>query len=124
MSKKILIVDDEAVIRKVLKAYLTSKGFEIKEAIDGVQALEQAAKEKFHLIICDVMMPRKDGWQVLSELKSSPELKNIPVILLTAKNEDKDMFKGYELQADYYMTKPFTKGQLFFGINLMLGQGG
>ena len=64
-------------------------------------------------------MPNKDGWQFLKEVRSNPKTKEIPVIVLTAKNEDGDMFKGYESGASYYITKPFTKAQLLYGIQLM-----
>jgi DNA-binding response OmpR family regulator len=66
------------------------------------------------------MMPKKDGWEVIKEVKSNPKTENLPVIVLTAKNEDPDMFKGYDLGANYYMTKPFTKSQLLYGLKLML----
>jgi CheY-like chemotaxis protein len=120
MGKKILIVDDEEVIRKFLKIHLTKLGYEVKEAADGEQAIEQLKKGNFDLMICDILMPKKDGWEVVKEVKSNPRTKDIPVILLTAKNEDSDMFKGYDLGANYYMTKPFTKTQLLYGLKLML----
>lgn len=119
MSKRILIVDDEEVIRKFLKIHLTKLGHEVTEAEDGRKAIEKIGEEKFDLIICDVMMPNKNGWEVVKEVKSTPELTDIPIILLTAKNDDTDMFKGYELGANYYMTKPFTKDQLLYGLKLM-----
>ena len=119
MSKKVLIVDDEEVIRKCLRIYLTKWGYEVKEAVDGVEVLEQLGCEGFDFLILDVLMPNKDGWQVLKEVKSNPKTKDIPVIVLTAKNEDFDMFKGYELGASYYLTKPFTKAQLLYGLQLI-----
>lgn len=122
MSKKILIVDDEEVIRKFLRIHLAKLGYEVQEAIDGGNALERLGSDNFDLLICDILMPNKDGWQVLKEMRSNPRTKNIPVIVLTAKNEDSDMFKGYDLGANYYMTKPFTKAQLLFGLKLMFGE--
>ncbi len=119
MSKRILVVDDEEVIRKFLKIHLTKLGYEVAEAEDGQKAMEKIGDGKFDLIICDVMMPNKNGWEVVKEVKSNPEMSEIPVILLTAKNDDVDMFKGYELGANYYMTKPFTKDQLIYGLKLM-----
>jgi len=119
MSKRILIVDDEEVIRKFLRIHLTKLGYEVTEAEDGEKAIEKIGGEKFDLIICDVMMPNKNGWEVVKEVKSTPDLSNIPIILLTAKNDDADMFKGYELGANYYMSKPFTKDQLLYGLKLM-----
>ena len=122
MSRKILIADDEEVIRKFLRIHLVKLGYEVAEAADGVQALEQLGKEDFDLLICDILMPKKDGWEVIREMKSNPKTKSIPVIVLTAKNEDSDMFKGYNLGANYYMTKPFTKAQLVYGLKLMFGE--
>ncbi len=122
MKKKILIVDDEEVIRKFLKIHLTKLGYEVTEAADGVQAIDQLGKDDFDLLICDILMPKKDGWEVIREVKSNPKTKAIPVIVLTAKNEDSDMFKGYDLGANYYMTKPFTKAQLIYGLKLMFGE--
>ena len=119
MSKRILIVDDEEVIRKFLRIHLTKLGYEVTEAEDGQKAIEKIGEGKFDLIICDVMMPNKNGWEVAKEVKSTPDLSNIPIILLTAKNDDADMFKGYGLGANYYMTKPFTKDQLLYGLKLM-----
>jgi len=119
MSRKILVVDDEEVIRRFLKIHLTKLGYEVKEAEDGEKALEQIGKDDFDLLICDILMPNKDGWEVIKEVRSNPKTKAIPVIVLTAKNEDSDMFKGYDFGANYYMTKPFTKAQLLYGLKLM-----
>ena len=122
MGKKVLIVDDEEIIRKFLKINLLKLGYEVKEAMDGVQALEQLGKDTYDLIISDVLMPNKNGWELLKSVKSNPKTKDIPIIMLTAKNEDADMFQGYELGANYYMTKPFTKSQLLFGLKMMFGE--
>jgi CheY-like chemotaxis protein len=122
MKRKILIVDDEEVIRKFLKIHLTKLGYEVMEAMDGEQAIERLGKDDFDLLICDILMPKKDGWEVIKEVKSSPKTKDIPVIVLTAKNEDSDMFKGYDLGANYFMTKPFSKAQLLYGLELMFGR--
>ena len=122
MGKKILIVDDEEVIRKFLRINLTHWGYEVEEAMDGVEALEQLKHNDFDLIICDIIMPNKDGWEVLRGMRSSLRTKDIPVIILTAKDEDTEMFKVYEIGANYYMTKPFTKSQLQYGLRLMFGE--
>ncbi len=124
MGKKVLVVDDEEVIRKFLRIHLINWGYEVKEAVDGVEALEQLGHNDFDVLICDIIMPNKDGWEVLKEVKSNPKMKNIPVIVLTAKDEDSDIFKGYELGADYYITKPFTKAQLLYGLKLMFEEKG
>ena len=122
MGKKVLIVDDEEIIRKFLRINLLKLGYEVKEAMDGVQALEQLGKDTYDLLISDVLMPNKNGWELLKAIRSNPKTKDMPVIMLTAKNEDADMFQGYELGANYYMTKPFTKDQLLFGLKMMFGE--
>jgi len=122
MKRKILIVDDEEVIRKILRILLDKLGYEVKEAADGEQAMEELGKDDFDLLICDILMPKKDGWEVIQEVKSNSKTKNMPVILLTAKNENSDVFKGYDLGANYYMTKPFTKAQLIYGLRLMFNE--
>jgi len=122
MERKVLIVDDEETIRKFLRVHLAKLGYEVIEAADGEQAIEQLGKDNFDLLICDILMPKKDGWEVIREVKSDPKTKNIPVIILTAKNEGSDMFKGYDLGANYFMTKPFNKAQLLYGLQLMFGR--
>jgi DNA-binding response OmpR family regulator len=119
MSKKVLVVDDEDTIRKFLKIHLLKDGYDVKEAADGEEAIDQLKRDRFDLMICDLMMPKKNGWEVIREVRSHSTTKGLPVIILTAKNEDEDMFKGYSAGANYYITKPFTKSQLFFAINLI-----
>jgi two-component system alkaline phosphatase synthesis response regulator PhoP/two-component system response regulator VicR len=122
MGKRILIIDDEEIIRKFLRINLLKWGYEVKEAMDGLQALEQLGNDNYDLLICDILMPNKNGWEVLKEVRLNPKTKDIPVIVLTAKNEDSDMFKGYGSGANYYITKPFTKDQLLFGLKMMFGE--
>ncbi len=119
-SGKVLVVEDDDVIRKFLRLQLGKWGYRVVEAEDGVEAILKLGKEGFDLIICDIMMPKKDGWELIKEVRLSPKTKDISVIVLTAKNKDSDMFKGYELGANYYITKPFTKAQLLHGIELVL----
>ena len=122
MGKKILIVDDEEVIRKFIRINLVNWGYEVKEAVDGAEALEQLKSDGFDLLMLDIVMPNKDGWEVLKEVRSNPKMKDIPIIVLTAKDQDSDMFKGYDMGATYYMTKPFIKAQLLYGLKLMFGE--
>jgi CheY-like chemotaxis protein len=122
MSKKVLIVDDEEVIRRVVRTHLLKRGYEVTEARDGEEALRHLEKEAYDLLICDVMMPRKDGWEVLREVKSDARTRSLPVLLLTGRNQDPDMAKGRELGATHYMTKPFTKSQLLDAIELVFGE--
>jgi len=120
MSKKILVVDDEKIIRDLLRGYLTKLGFEIKEAADGEQAIKELGREDFDLLICDIEMPNKDGWQVIREARSNLKTRDIPVIILTGKGGEDDIVKGYELGTNFYITKPFTRAQLLYGIQLVL----
>jgi CheY-like chemotaxis protein len=118
-NKSILIVEDEKVVRTFLILQLGKWGYKVTEAEDGVQAILRLGKENFDLIICDIMMPNKDGWELIKEVRLSPKTKNIPIIVLTTNDKDSDMFKGYELGANYYIPKPFTKAQLLYGIKLV-----
>ena len=79
MSKKILVVDDEETIRKFLKIHLVRDGHEVKEAADGLEAIDLLRREHFDLIICDIMMPRRNGWEVIEEVRSHSSTKNIPL---------------------------------------------
>ncbi|MEW6184669.1 MAG: response regulator [Thermodesulfobacteriota bacterium] len=118
-NKKVLIVDDSPWVRKMLKGLLDNWGHQVIEAQDGEQALEKLQIEAFDLLICDVVMPNKTGWEVLNEVKRNPKTQDIPVIMLTSMDKDADMIQGYALGATYYMTKPFTKAQLLYGLQLM-----
>lgn len=110
MSKVIAIVDDEKKIRDTIKSYLHNEGYEIIEAKDGIEAMQLLEKHKINLMLLDVMMPHKDGFQVLREIRMNR--KKLPVIMLTAKSEEIDMLLGLEMGADDYMTKPFSMREL------------
>jgi DNA-binding response OmpR family regulator len=119
MKRKVLIVDDEGVIRNFLRIHLAKLGYDVMEAADGEQAIEELEKSDFDLLICDILMPKKGGWEVIQEVRSNSKTKHLPVIVLKTKNEGTDMSKGYDLGANYYMTKPFTKAELLYGLRLM-----
>ena len=119
---KLLVVDDEESIREVVKAFLAKSDYEIKEASDGLQALDRLHNDDFDLLICDILMPNMDGWEVLKRLRSDIRMKNLSIIVLTAIDGDVDMLKAYDLGANYYLTKPFTKAQLLYGLNLMFDE--
>ena len=102
---KILVVDDESRMRKLVKDFLEREGYQVIEAGDGMEAMEQFYDEKdIALIILDVMMPRMDGWQVCREIRKKS---NVPIIMITAKVETFDKVLGLELGADDYIVKPF-----------------
>ncbi len=117
---RILVAEDESHILKMLDFRLKSLGHEIIGAVDGREALEVAMKEKPDLILLDIMMPVMDGFQVLRKLKSQEETKNIPVIILTAKGQEKDIVTGLEAGAADYVTKPFSFAELIARVNRAL----
>ena len=111
-KKRVLVVDDERHIVRLVQVNLERQGYEVLTAYDGVECLEKAKAEKPDLIILDVMMPRMDGFEALQRLKSDPETGQIPVIMLTARAQDRDVLQGYQYGADLYLTKPFSPLEL------------
>lgn len=107
MDNCILIVDDEARMRKLIKDFLMTKGYKILEAEDGEKALEVYSENtsKIDLILLDVMMPKLDGWSVLRQIRQTS---NVPIIMLTARGEEQDELFGFELGVDEYISKPFS----------------
>jgi two-component system alkaline phosphatase synthesis response regulator PhoP/two-component system response regulator VicR len=112
MARKILVVDDEPHIVRLVEVNLQRAGYDVIKAMDGVEALEQVKAEKPDMVVLDVMMPRMDGFTVLKHLKADPETQEIPVIMLTAKAQDADIFKGWQSGVDSYLTKPFNPMEL------------
>ncbi len=103
---KILVVDDESRMRKLVKDFLTKDGYIVIEAEDGQQALDAFYADKdISLIILDVMMPKRDGWEVCREIRTNSK---VPIIMLTAKSEERDELLGFELGVDEYISKPFS----------------
>lgn len=103
---KILVVDDEARMRKLVRDFLTKSGFTVIEAADGNEAMDIFFEQKdISLIILDVMMPGMDGWQTCKEIRNYSKL---PIIMLTAKSEERDELQGFELGVDEYISKPFS----------------
>ncbi len=111
-KRKILVVDDEKHIVRLVQVNLERAGYEIQAAYDGIEALEMVEKDKPDMIVLDVMMPRKDGFETLKELQANPDTKDIPVIMLTAKAQDADIFKGWASGVSSYLTKPFNPREL------------
>lgn len=106
---KILVVDDEELIRGVIKEYLTLENFIVDEAQDGIEAVEKVKENDYNLIIMDIMMPKKDGYQACKEIK---QIKDIPFIMLSARGEEYDKLIGFDLGIDDYVTKPFSPKEL------------
>lgn len=103
--KKILIVEDEKEIRNILKVYLLTAGYEVAEAADGEEAMKIFYEKPFDLVILDIMLPKKDGWSICREIK---EYSSVPVIIITARDNENDEVFGFEIGADDYITKPFS----------------
>ncbi len=116
----IMVVDDDPDLVTLLRAILEQKEFNVLCAYDGPQALAGLEKQKPDLILLDIMMPDMDGFEVLRRLKAAPETSSIPVILVSALNQLKDISTGYEMGADHYITKPFTIAHLMTVIDHLL----
>lgn len=112
MAKKILVVDDERHIVRLVEINLQRAGYEVITAYDGVEALEKVKASKPDMLVLDVMMPRMDGFEVLQNLQADPSTSEIPVIMLTAKAQDADIFKGWQSGVSSYLTKPFNPREL------------
>ena len=112
MPVKILVCDDERHIVRLIQVNLERQGWEVVTAFDGKEGLEKIKTEKPNLVVLDVMMPYMDGFEVLKSLRREPDTEGLPVIMLTAKAQDKDVFEGYHYGADMYLTKPFNPMEL------------
>jgi DNA-binding response OmpR family regulator len=118
----ILICDDDILVTELVQFRLEAKGYAVAVAADGEEALEKAAAEKPSLIVLDAMMPKLDGFQTLSRLKSDPELKDIPVIMLTARKGEKDIVSALEKGAEDYLVKPFIPDELIVRLARILSK--
>lgn len=114
---KLLVVDDEERIRRLLKMYLEREGYVVEEAENGQIALQLALENEYNCILLDIMMPEKDGIEVITELR---EHKDTPVILLTAKGEEANRVEGFELGADDYIVKPFSPREVVLRVKALL----
>jgi len=111
MAKKILIIEDEVTLNKAIGDFLVAENFESMSAMDGVQGIEMAKKEIPDLILLDIILPLKDGYEVLDELKKDEKTKDIPVILLTNLESQEDIVKAFEKGATTYLVKSDYKLQ-------------
>jgi DNA-binding response OmpR family regulator len=123
MTSKILIADDEPNILISLEYLMKREGYEVLVARDGEEALEVLRRERPRLVLLDVMMPRKTGFDVCQELRADESVKDTLVLMLTAKGRDTDVAKGLALGADAYMTKPFATRDLVQKVRELLGTG-
>lgn len=119
-NEKILVVDDEEHILELISFNLTNNGYKVIKANNGIDVVRLAIEEKPKLILLDLMIPGKDGYDVCREVRSNSEIRNIPIIMLTAKSEELDKILGLELGADDYITKPFSVRELLARVKAVL----
>jgi len=112
MNKRVLVVDDDQSIQRVLVQTLQLEGYEVATASDGVEALESLQGQLPDVVILDVMMPKLDGLDVLKRMRADERTHTVPVILLTARSSQEDIWEGWQSGVDYYMTKPFDVEEL------------
>jgi DNA-binding response OmpR family regulator len=120
MKRRILVIEDETGIRENLREMLEAEGFEIREAETGVDGIRQAVSDPPDLVVCDVMMPGKDGFEVLAELRSRESTGHLPFLFLTARADRGSLRKGMELGAEDYLTKPFSRHELLAAVRTRL----
>jgi len=109
LRMKIMVVDDEELIRSVIKEYASIEGFEVDEASDGLEAVQKCKSSNYDLIVMDIMMPKLDGYQAVKEIHKE---KNIPILMLSARGEEYDKLLGFDLGIDDYVMKPFSPKEL------------
>lgn len=114
---RILVVDDEFRIRQIIRKYGEFEGYEVEEAVDGMQAIEVCRKEQFDIIIMDVMMPELDGFSACREIR---KFSQTPIIMLSARGEEYDKIHGFELGSDDYIVKPFSPKELMMRVNAVI----
>jgi CheY-like chemotaxis protein len=106
--RRVLVVDDEPDVLLLCRVNLEFEGYEVVEASDGEEAMERLREQRFDVVLLDVMMPKMDGWQVLEAVKADESLRELPVVMLTAKVQDQDQIRGWSQGAADYITKPFS----------------
>jgi DNA-binding response OmpR family regulator len=123
MAKKVLIVDDEPNIVTALDYLLSRSGYEVRAASNGEEALRQVQDFAPDLVLLDVMLPRKSGYDVCQRIRERPEWSAIRIVILSAKGREAEVSKGLALGADQYITKPFSNAELVARIGQLLGEG-
>jgi DNA-binding response OmpR family regulator len=118
----ILVADDEEDLRELVAYRLTRSGYEVVAAVDGQEAFQLARERPPDLMVLDVMMPRLDGYELTRRLRAEESLRSIPVILLTARSQDSDVSRGFEVGADDYLKKPFNPDELLARVRAVLGR--
>jgi two-component system phosphate regulon response regulator PhoB len=119
-GERILVVDDEADIISLVVYHLVKHGYRVSTASDGIEAVRAAKQELPSLVILDLMLPGKSGYDVLEELRATPATRDIAVLMLTARKEEEDRIRGLALGADDYLTKPFSPQELVLRVGAIL----
>lgn len=122
MTRKIVLAEDELQIARLIEFKLKKEGYQVTCKENGEEALKAIREEKPDLILLDVMMPVMDGYEVLRQVKEDENLKNIPVVMLTARAQERDVVKGIDLGAEDYITKPFHPAELLARVKRILGK--
>ena len=118
---RVLVVDDDEVIRQLIAVNLQLEGFEVATAVDGQDCLDKVVEVAPDVITLDVMMPRLDGWETAIQLRKSPETAHIKIVLITARAQDEDVARGGHVGADAYLTKPFDPGEMIRVVRELAG---
>jgi two-component system alkaline phosphatase synthesis response regulator PhoP len=124
VSQRILVVDDDRSIVRLVRAYLEQAGFEVLVSYDGETALHAMRRDRPDLVVLDLMLPDRDGWEITRIVRSTPEIARMPIIMLTARVEDTDKIVGLELGADDYVTKPFNPQVMLARVRAVLRRTG
>jgi len=122
-NELILVVEDSPVYLRTITELLKEEGYEVVTAVDGEEALEKAISQKPKLMVLDIILPKKNGFQVCRQIKTSPDTRDIKIIMMTSKSQDSDRFWGLKQGAEKYMTKPFDDEELLASIAELLTTG-
>jgi DNA-binding response OmpR family regulator len=118
---RVLVVDDDEVIRQLIAVNLQLEGFEVSTAVDGQDCLDKVHTVRPHVITLDIMMPRLDGWVTAVKLRENPATEGIKVVMITARAQDHDIRRGHEIGVDAYVTKPFDPNELIRTVRELAG---
>jgi CheY-like chemotaxis protein len=121
MPRRVLVVEDDEVIRQLITVNLELEGFDVATAVDGQDALDRVREIKPDVVTLDVMMPRLDGWETATQLRANPDTAHIKVVLLSARAQDADLQHGERIGVDAYLTKPFDPDELIETVRRLAG---
>jgi len=121
---RVLVVDDDDVIRQLITVNLELEGFDVVTAVDGQDALEKVKDAQPQVVTLDVMMPRLDGWEAAARLRADPDTAHIKVVLLSARAQEADLQRGERIGVDAYLTKPFDPDELIDLVRRLMGEAG